>query len=140
MPDPAPTGADARRSYPEAFWHAMATLPKHGAEPAQAGAALALWYEIAERGPSTPDIVISEGVKFSWFGPRYALDVEVMRDRRVAWYFRDSSLPLGQSEGTGDLDEPVERLPARFWECLALAGAERADAGNAPPVPGPSEG
>jgi len=62
-------------------------------------------------------------VKFSWFGPRYALDVEVMRDRRVTWYFRDGSLPAGQSEG--DVEEPVERLPARFWECLALAGAER---------------
>lgn len=118
------TAATARRlTYSVPFWTALAGLHAHGVSDAHAGAALQLWLLLAQTSPSEPDISVDEGVKFSWFGPRYYLEVEVMADARMTWYFRDTSLPEGLSEG--DVEAPVAQLPERFWECLALAGAER---------------
>lgn len=110
------------RLYSDAFWTALASLHTHGVSDAHAGLAQRLWAKLALAEPSEPDISVEEGVKFSWFG-RYYLEVEVMAEGGVTWYFRNTTLPDGESEG--DVEAPVAHLPARFWECLALAGACR---------------
>ncbi len=53
-------------------------------------------------------------MRFTWCGDRYTLQVDVHRDGRVSWYFRDASLPPGQSEGENE--QRPDELPARFWE------------------------
>ena len=62
-------------------------------------------------------------MRFTWCGDRYTLQVDVHRDGRVSWYFRDASLPPGQSEGENE--QRPDELPARFWECVRVAGGER---------------
>ncbi len=106
-------------TYSESFWTALATLHVHGIEAQHAGYAIRLWFALAQRNPTQPDVSLDEGVRFSWYN-RYSLEVDVLDDARMYWYFRDSSLPIGESEGA--TEEPVAELPDRFWECLTLAG------------------
>lgn len=110
------------RRYSDSFNRALATLQVHGVSAEQAGAVLGLWTRIAALEPREPNITLVEGVKLSWFGDRYYLEVEVLTDCMLTWFFKDSAQAPGVSDGALD---PVEELPERFWECLELAGGER---------------
>jgi len=116
------TPSTSARSYSPAFYRALATLDTHGVGPDHAGAALALWWDLAAWcAPREPLVqVTGEGaVQFAWNRDRDYLDVEVHRDGRFAWYFHDRV--AGPSEGTED--EPEATLPAAFWAHLRVAAA-----------------
>lgn len=99
----------------------VAVLRAHGIDAAHAALAEMLWSALIDRAPSPPEVTVGGGVKFSWFGERYYLEVEVWSDGQMSWHFHDNTLPPDRFEG--DVDDPVDRLPGRFWDCLMLAGA-----------------
>lgn len=123
LPLQEPPRAPGSRRYSRSFWTALAGLHAHGVPDAHAGHVQELWHQLAALNPSEPDLTLEEGVKFTWMGDRYTLEVEVLSDGGKAWYFRDAAQPLGVSEGAEN--EPAYDLPERFWQCFRMAGAER---------------
>ena len=110
--------------YGESFWQALVTLGDHHIERDHAARVLAFWSDLSRELLSEPDLSEADGaVRFTWCGDRYTLQVDVHHDGRVSWYFRDASLPPGQSEGENE--QRPDELPTRFWECVRVAGGER---------------
>ncbi|MBK8695818.1 MAG: hypothetical protein IPN17_27030 [Deltaproteobacteria bacterium] len=110
--------------YGESFWQALVTLGDHHIERDHAARVLAFWSDLSRELLSEPDLSEADGaVRFTWCGDRYTLQVDVHHDGRVSWYFRDASLPPGQSEGENE--QRPDELPARFWECVRVAEGER---------------
>jgi len=109
--------------YSEPFWQALVTLGEHHVARDHAARVLAFWSDLSRENLSEPDLSEADGaVRFTWFGDRYTLQVDVHPGGDVSWYFRDASLPLGQSEGEA-LQRP-DVLQPRFWTCVKLAGGE----------------
>lgn len=115
-------------AFSPAFWRALVSLPNEGVSIDAYAVALDFVARLAPLAPTEPDLSVVEGdvLRFTWFGPRYTMEVDVLSHGNVRWYFRDSALEFGRSEGSADAAlVSLDALPLRFWQCVQTAGTHR---------------
>ena len=81
-----------------------------------------IWDAVRARLPAPVPLPFTQptaggAIQIAWYSPRYSVEVDVLPDGRLDWFFRDRT--TGVLAGTDD--EPVAELPPEFFSRLASA-------------------